>query len=323
MAPKRRINFSGRERASKYRRMGKVDREQQAEIDQLQELFLPDPQWYAFYSGIAVRPNIYGTHGTANGPQVLYPFDHITYGTAANQRLGQEITVQNFQVDESIRWNAYYQEAGDIFPIIDQRVRVDYLWVRNVYTTQTFTPSIPDLWRIKSVSLSSSVYAIENYMKGFGHNRVDVNTIKDAVRWAKTEIIRPPSTVTHRPWPLADFQSMVYGNVAGANPGATATTPAYDSSGYVKRGTESHLATTTKHTFRFPLPPNYKVQYAVDAASNADVGHCSNEWLPVIFISSYLEVSRNNGDTEHIEDNNDVGQPVVEQFQMIVNFRTN
>lgn len=297
-------NHFGREPASKRRRMGAVDAAQQDEIDAIQELIHADEKDYEPYTEATVRPNIFGTPDVAatTGPRVSCPWDGITVGTGGSQRVGSDIHVKRYSYHFGLRWQAFYEAGGNMYPISTQRVRVDALWLKNCQTDTygTTAPNVGALYRLKRMARKNATYARHMYVYGQGDNEAHKSQLQN-VRWAKSWMIEPPAIVRHRPQISKNITMKVWdGTIASNYTAAESTNEA------------AHTAQVTHHRFSFPLPPGgFHIKYGTKD-DGTDSGHIFNQWVPVFVVSWYGEYNNNNSDTTHIPENTDDGQMIME-----------
>lgn len=329
-------NFSGAESAAKRRRMDSIDRAQQAEIDELQALFRPELKYKAIQDTSDHRPNIFGTAGVSGtartGPVYFFPWDSIAVGTGPHERLGHKLLCIDYSLELAVRWNAYYEESGNVFPIATQGLRIDAFWYKNCRDDSTIF--MPDFWRIKGMSRlgttgGADVYAKHQYVYGKGYNLPDLQSLK-GLSYAKTWFIKPPAVCTHKvpnkQVELHDMTVMV-NDTAGsltAGTGAIATVSTQVNMAnkqYTDIDEKSHTATVEHYKFSFPLPKRgFKVEYGLND-DGTDQGHIKNDNFPIFLISWYGERSDNNGDSTHISSNTNVGQCLIENCVQWMRYR--
>lgn len=317
----KRPNHYGREPAAKRRRMGSVDRAQQDEIDRIQALFAPEPKQFNFTSVDDKRPNVFGSIGAADGPQVLLPWDNILRGVDRDQRVGQEIRIRDFTLSLGIRWNSLYSAGNVHRAIVKQRLRVDCLWYRNTLPANGFAGNtMPEPWKIKQIFAAHPVYGKEQYIWRTGLN-TSTDFANTDFRFAKSFTVNPPSACRPPKMTKSDIRGLkvMLNNTSGVSPGATTTVAtqvdmsddqllAYDA--------RDSVAQVTMHTFRFPLPKDgWKAKYDEQGPD-----HIMDAWVPMFFWSWYGETTDGNGDTTHIPNNANIGQLYQEFMQYRIGY---
>lgn len=292
------VNYTGSERPSKLRRMGKVDRDQQGEIDQLQSLFRPEPKEWQSYSAATSRPNILGTVGATDGPLYLNPWDDIGRGANDNQRVGSQFLCHKFQLECILDWDSYYGTVDDPQLITNQGVRVDAFWVKNCKDSMPTGAEIPEYWRIKNMARFEGIAGRQQYVLGGGTRATNLQELRD-ITWAKSWHIKAPRQVRHGPLMNKEFKNFKVGHdvttaVAPSGTNAIITVPGPQSNMVDKQYEQisefSHSGCTTNHVFSFPLPKaGWKVRYGDANAADVDNDHMINEWIPVFILSWYGE----------------------------------
>lgn len=271
-------NFDGRERSAKIRRMGAVDRAQQAEIDELQALFKPEKKTFFSYNTDDRTPCLTGTLGTTTGPIVISPWDLITQGTASTNRLGDEMVVNNF----TLHFDAIWHSLAFSKYYVDGFIRVDALWLEFDTDFATTYASPGAQWGANFMHQATSASSYFRFMSGKGPVDRSDSDLVDAGICAKRWIFRMPSQCRNKSsvnW-KADFPywnatlSMV-GNAAITNQQAVGDNP-------------DHCNVRRSYDCKFPLPKRgFRMRYVRGSTTQVE-----NKHIPVFRIA-YLGYNNN------------------------------
>lgn len=316
MGKRSRPNHSGEEPRWKVRRMDKVDRAQQEEIDAIQALFRPEVKFFHAQATVNGSPCIVGTTGTAGGPYFAGSWASITQGVASDQRVGDSISPRSIDLSFGFEWHSHVTIVAERFPIVDQRLRIDKLYVRGDVNVNSLAPE-----RLKEAWDLDNHLARKAYCHATGINKQNsaedlVNYWRTYVRPAGHHIIKPPRSLSV---PIAR-DGAVYGNVTGG--GGLLTTGSGtilpNATSEVKVRTEYNQTSTRTATMlvskRWNLKRTGKLTF--EHGTNVIPGH---EWIPVYLISwhgTYTDVS---GQATEMVANN-VGAAQIKNLKMVLRF---
>lgn len=304
MAKRSRPNFSGKERASKLRRMGKVDRAQQEEIDALQELLQPELKWRDNVSTPNQTPWVNATAGSANGALFLTGWDQIVPGTGYAGRVGNIIQLSRCDLSFQVRWSSHVSISGELERINFERIRIDYLLLKGDVTLASLVPRDTKEAVLLSSAAGGKAYVLnQGFTKG-NSNVTATNYWKDNVRHVKSRFIRNPLAVESGARMSSGYEIPEVTQASHIiNFDANSTVPAIATASQAAiASTQNRDVVSTNKLYSFRWRMNRKIEWEHGSTTTV----LPQTWVPAIMFTYWGEASDATATAGgHILDNTD------------------
>lgn len=304
MAKRSRPNFSGKERASKLRRMGKVDRAQQEEIDALQALLQPELKWRDNVSSPNQTPWVNATAGSANGALFLTGWDQVLPGTGYAGRIGNIIQLSRCDLSLQVRWNSHVNISGALERINFERIRIDYLLVKGDVVFASLVPRATKEAVLLSDAAGGKAYVLNKGFQKGNSNVTSSNYWKDNVRHVKSRFIRNPLAVEagarmSSGYELPEVTQAAHTIAFDANSNIPAIATASQAA---IASTQNRDVVSTNKIYSFRWRMKRKIEWEHGSSTTV----LPQQWVPVIMFTYWGEASDSLATAGgHILDNTD------------------